>query len=142
MPRLVGPSSRWNCRALKDDTLVVGVIALIGAVLLALGEDRGANAATQVPTQTIPPAPQAEAQQLEDTKNTLEARDAHSEPVLKEQPPVYSSGQFHEVVSQLQTLHEQSKDLQARLGQLSETVEHMEQRESDMLELPRARRVS
>jgi hypothetical protein len=32
--------------------------------------------------------------------------------------------------------------MQARLGQLNELAEHMEQRESDMVELPRAMRVS
>jgi hypothetical protein len=129
--------------------VAVGVIALIGAILLALGEGRGASAATQVPTQTISAAPQtsasapqAETQQVEDTRSTPETRDARPEPVLEAPSPVYSNGQFHEAVIQLQMLHEQSKDLQARLGQLSEIVEHMEQRESDMLELSRARRVS
>src|SRR6266567_298698 len=121
--------------------VAVGVIALIGAILLSLGESSGTRATTQEPTQTIPAAPQAsasapqtETQQLEDTRSTPETRDARPEPVLEAQSPVYSSGQFHEAVIQLQKLHEQSKDLQARLGQISETVEHMEQRESDMLE--------
>jgi cytoskeletal protein RodZ len=133
--------------------VVIGVIALIAAILLALAEGRSAKAvATQMPTQTIPAASQAsasvsptEAPRAEDTRSTPEAHDVspeRAEPVQEARSSVYSSGQFHEVVTQLQKLHEQSKDLQARLGQLSETVDHMKQREADMLELPRARRVS
>jgi hypothetical protein len=132
--------------------VVVGVLALIGAVLLALGEGRNTRATVQAATQTLPAAsqtsvsaPPAQNPPTEATRSTPESRDARperTEPVLEAQAPTYSSGQFHELVNQLQKLHEQSKDMQARLGQLNEIAEHMEQRESDMVELPRARRVS
>ncbi len=130
--------------------VAVGVIALIGALLLALGEGRGAGEATA--TQTIPAASQTSASvsqtevpQVENARDTAEAHNGHSEhteSMLDVQSPVYSSGQFHEVVIQIQKLHEQSEELQARLSQLNEIVEQMEQRASYRVDLPRARRIS
>lgn len=114
--------------------LVIGVLALLGAVLLIRGEGKDASKkSAQAPANTKPEQPEAQpsaapAQQpgmavakLE--QNLTRFPESERESVLR--------GQVQELSSQLRSLHSQARDLEQHLGKLSATLEEATLRESD-----------
>ena len=126
--------------------IIVGLLAIIGAVLLLQGggNDQSTQAAPPQPAVAsttkseqpgaplpVPVAPEVmnnvpmESQSLDDE---LQAAEQKSPVEQEEEQHVVLNGQFHELVDQLRTLHDQSVEIEQRLNALNEMVEHIGQR--------------
>ncbi len=117
--------------------MLIGIAAIIGVVLLIVNEPR---TKAVVPARTIEarpskgPAPQASAVETPASENTL-ASLKQNYPVVPRAaaPPTDAqqfarlNGQFHELASSLRSLHEQSSELEQRLGKLADVFERIEE---------------
>ena len=100
--------------------LVIGLLALIGAVLLSLGEkpDKGKAARGEVRNAT---------EEREKAPLTKQLEDEKSADVDVAAQPVMLNGQVHELASGLQALHEQTLEIEKQLSLLTEVAEHLEE---------------
>ncbi len=136
--------------------VIIGLLAIVGVVLLLQGEGRAqtvqsvpspasaADAAKSEPAAVSSngAAPVAAAPEAANTVPTDSPVPQH-EIVAEEPVPepttsierdteqhVVLNGQFHELVDQLRTLHEQSVEIEQRLSALNKMVERIDQRET------------
>ena len=110
--------------------LLVGVLAILGAVLLGVSEQRAEAArrnpeppatlpANGNPTVRLRPIDENATRQLVATETTLANLD-------ETQALSRFNGQFHEMAGEIRSLHQQAQSLEQRLGALSELVDHIE----------------
>lgn len=115
--------------------LAVGVLAIIGAVLLGISEQRVEQSrrnsepapalhANRNPTVKLRPLEEAANSRTTATETTLA-------PVEREQGLSRLNGQFHELVGEIRSLHQQAQNLERRLGVLTEMVDHIEHTQSN-----------
>ena len=119
--------------------LVVGVLAIIGAVLLSLSEQRAETAhrnqkpAPALPTDRNPtvklrPMEEAAGRQPAATETTLATLEGNSIPSTL-------NGQFHELADEIRSLHQQAQSLEQRLGVLTEMVNHIERSQGNHISI-------
>jgi hypothetical protein len=110
--------------------LAVGVLAIIGAVLLGISEQRAEES-----RRNAEPAPALPTNRHPTVKLRPVEEDATSRPVAtettlatveREQGLSRLNGQFHEMVGEIRSLHQQAQNLERRLGVLTEMVDHIE----------------
>lgn len=104
--------------------LVVAAAALIGAVLIGISEqrnERARNASLRQPASTA--SNDLATHKLVEAPATRES----NLPSRGEKQHISSlNGQFHELASEIRTLHQQASQLQQRLSILTEMVDHIE----------------
>jgi hypothetical protein len=116
--------------------LAVGVVAILGAILLGMSEQRAEtrrNVQASQPASIEKNTPLPTSQPVVTGKlveksipskttipaeNALVRREEASLPVL--------NGQFHELAGEIRTLHEQASQLEQRLSILTKMVDHIE----------------
>ena len=130
--------------------IVIGVLALVGAIFLGMGEQRTARnnrvepelpaapaAAPTITRQLSQPAQsvptQSVSRPLTETPTLTRPTPSYSvptEPSFASQEPTRElptlNGQFHEVVSEIRTLHQQALHLEQRLNILTDMVDRLE----------------
>jgi hypothetical protein len=115
--------------------LAVGLLAIIGAVLLGISEQRAeetrrnsepapALPANRNPTIKLRPVEEAANSRATATETTLAT-------VEREQGLSRLNGQFNELVGEIRSLHQQAQNLERRLGVLTEMVDHIERTQSN-----------
>jgi len=116
--------------------LVVGVLAIVGAVLLSLSEQR---AETTRRNQEPLPALSTNRNQTVKLRPADAEEPANSRSVAEEDSLAtfegekglsHLNGQFHEMASEIRSLHQQARNLEHRLGVLTDTVDHIERSRS------------
>lgn len=104
--------------------LVVAAAALIGAVLIGISEqrnERAHHASLRQPASTA--SNDLATHKLVEAPATRES----NLPSRGEKQHISSlNGQFHELASEIRTLHQQASQLQQRLSILTEMVDHIE----------------
>jgi hypothetical protein len=115
--------------------LIFALVAILGAVLLALSEQRAINATTSTtapagvaPTTAVPqskiPAPSLE---VRSSRQNLPVPSQTTSPIAMEEQNVLAlNGQFHEFAAEVRSLHAEAVQLEQRLGVLAEMVDHIE----------------
>ena len=107
--------------------LALGLLAIVGAVFLAMGERRAAAPSPSATARTTQPLKQpagAPTAKMPATKETL--------PAVREETQLVLNGQSHELTNELRTLHEirslheQAWQLEQRLSALTEIADHLE----------------
>lgn len=126
--------------------LVIAVAAILGAVLLSIGEQRSERARTSavVPTSrpTIPLADAAQQAQPTNSSRTLErpapvrqgfptSTDDTLRPGSRTQQLSALDGQFHELAVELRTMYQHARELEQRLRGLTEIVDRLEGAQSN-----------
>ena len=110
--------------------LVVGVLAISGAVLLSLSEQRAET--TRKNHELLPALPTNRnlTVKLRPLEEAVDSQPAEAETTLAtiegEQAPSTLNGQFHELAGEIRSLHQQAQSLEQRLGVLTEMVDHIE----------------
>ncbi|OLE05213.1 MAG: hypothetical protein AUG82_05045 [Ktedonobacter sp. 13_1_20CM_4_53_11] len=101
--------------------LALGLLAIVGAVFLAMGEKRAAAPSPSATAKTTQPLKQptgAAAAKMPATKETL--------PAVREETPLVLNGQYHELANELHALHGRASELEQRLSALTEIADHIE----------------
>ena len=101
--------------------LALGLLAIVGAVFLAMGERRAAAPSPSATARTTQPLKQptgAAAAKMPATKETL--------PAVREETPLVLNGQYHELANELHTLHRHTIEFEQRLSALTEIAGHLE----------------
>ena len=101
--------------------LALGLLAIVGAVFLAMGERRAAAPSPSATAKTTQPLKQptgAPVAKMPATKETL--------PAVREETPLVLNGRYHELANELHTLHGQAIELGQRLSALTEIADHLE----------------
>ncbi|HEX6555380.1 MAG TPA: hypothetical protein VF026_21645 [Ktedonobacteraceae bacterium] len=101
--------------------LALGLLAIVGAVFLAMGERRAAAPSPSATARTTQPLKQptgVPAAKMPVTNETL--------PAVREETPLVLNGQYHELANELHTLHGQAMELEQRLSALTEIADHIE----------------
>jgi hypothetical protein len=99
--------------------LAVGLLALVGAVFLAMGERRAPSpSATAKTTQSLKQPTSASAAKMPATNETL--------PAVREEAPLVLNGQYHELANELRTLHGHAIELEQRLSVLTGIAGNLE----------------
>ena len=101
--------------------LALGLLAIVGAVFLAMGERRAAAPSPSATARTTQPLKQptgAPAAKMPATKETL--------PAVREETPLVLNGQYHELANELHTLHRHAIELEQHLSALTEIADHLE----------------
>jgi hypothetical protein len=114
--------------------LVVAAAAIIGAVLIGMSEqrtERARNASLKQPTSTASSDLAMRKLVEEPTTTTsgpnLPTTRESNLPSRGEDQRLFSlNGQFHELASEIRTLHRQASQLEQRLSILTEMVDHIE----------------
>ncbi len=116
--------------------MLVGIAAIIGVVLLIVNEPRTKAAAPVRTVEARPskgPAPQASAVETPASETLASLKQNYSVVPRAAAPPSDAqqfarlNGQFHELASSLRSLHEQSSELEQRLGKLADVFERIEE---------------
>ena len=114
--------------------LVVAAAAIIGAVLIGMSEQRTQrtrNASLKQPTSTAS-SDLATHKLIEEPTTTASrpnfptTRESNLPSRGEDQGLSSLNGQFHELVSEIRTLHQQASQLEQRLSILTEMVDHIE----------------
>ena len=112
--------------------LVVAAAAIIGAVLIGMSEQRtqrARNASLKQPTSTAS-SDLATHKLIEEPTtsrpNFPTTRESNLPSRGEDQGLSSLNGQFHELVSEIRTLHQQASQLEQRLSILTEMVDHIE----------------
>src|SRR5205823_13058249 len=101
--------------------LALGLLAIVGAVFLAMGEKRAAAPSPSATAKTTQPLKQptgAAAAKMPATKETL--------PTVREETPPVLNGQYHEPANELHALHGRASELEQNLSALTEIAHHIE----------------
>ena len=101
--------------------LALGLLAIVGAVFLAMGERRTVAQSPPATARTTQPLKQptgVPAAKMPVTNETL--------PAVREETPLVLNGQYHELANELRTLHGQAIELEQRLSVLTEIADHIE----------------
>lgn len=115
----------------------LGVVAILGAVLLGISEQRRENArANALAAQTLPVGEQTSSLPPTSAPVTT-ARptiplDRPAALLDHEEPAALPAlnGQFHELADEIRELHQQAWDLEQRLSTLNETIARIERRQN------------
>jgi hypothetical protein len=114
--------------------LVVAAAAIIGAVLIGMSEQRtqrSRNASLKQPTSTAT-SDLATHKLIEEPTTTTSrpnlptTRESNLPSRGEDQRLSSLNGQFHELASEVRTLHQQASQLEQRLSILTEMVDHIE----------------
>ncbi|MDQ2885002.1 MAG: hypothetical protein M3Y39_02855 [Chloroflexota bacterium] len=117
--------------------IIIALFAIIGAVALVVSEEKtpAATQKTPAPSQTPPVAaaePTVAAQSTvvpEETKKELIP--VQSLPAVQDDARMaFVNGQFHELVTQLHTLHQQAQEIERRLSMLSQAADVIKRSQS------------
>ncbi|GAC1378849.1 MAG: hypothetical protein NVSMB33_03510 [Ktedonobacteraceae bacterium] len=116
--------------------LALGVLALVGAIFLALSEQRATTARNK--SIELPASParndQATHKAIENPTMVQPNRPVADETTLastaSERHLPALNGQFHKVVGEIRTLHQQARQLEQRLSVLTEMVDRIESSQS------------
>ena len=112
--------------------LALGIALLAGAVLLALGDKKGAPAKKAT---TITPPPAVKKEQVTPTPAPV----SHLPAVRKEVMPAPAlNGQLHDLVTEIRSLHEQAAELSQRLSILNALIDSMEKNRQNQITLQKA----
>jgi len=114
--------------------LVVAAAAIIGAVLIGMSEqrtERARNASLKQPTSTASSDLATHKLMEEPTTTTSRpnlptTRESNLPSRGEDQRLSSLNGQFHELASEIRTLHQQASQLEQRLSILTEMVDHIE----------------
>ena len=113
--------------------LAVAAVAIIGAVLIGISEQRAEtarNARSKQPAPTIS-GDLAERKRVEEPallrSNSSTPRGSNLPTVGEDQHLSSLNGQFRELAGEIRTLHQQAWQLEQRLSILTEMVDHIEQ---------------
>ena len=101
--------------------LALGLLAIVGAVFLAMGEKRAAAPSPSATAKTTQPLKQptgAPVAKMPATKETL--------PAVREETLLVLNGQYHELANELHALHGRASELEQRLSALTEIADHIE----------------
>jgi hypothetical protein len=99
--------------------LAVGLLALVGAVFLAMGERRAPSPSTTAKTtQPLKQPTSASDAKIPATNETL--------PAVREETPLVLNGQYHELANELRTLHGHAIELEQRLSVLTGIAGNLE----------------
>ena len=131
--------------------LAVGLLAILGIVWVIRSEPAAASnvqpshTPTAATTPTVPtssakssPPAQTHAVTVEPpsvTETFPGTREVERSVDSEEESFPISNGQLHELVSQLQTLHQQSQELERRLSVLTNMVEHIQRSQNSRLSI-------
>ena len=114
--------------------LVIAAAAIIGAVLIGMSEqrtERARNASLKQPTSTAS-SDLATHKLMEESATTASrpnfptTRESNLPSRGEDQRLSSLNGQFHELASEIRTLHQQASQLEQRLSILTEMVDHIE----------------
>jgi hypothetical protein len=121
--------------------LVVAAAAIIGAVLIGISEqrtERARNASLKQPTSTASSdlATRKLVEEPTTTRPNLPTTRESNLPSRGEDQRLSSlNGQFHELASEVRTLHQQASQLEQRLSILTEMVDHIERTQSGRISI-------
>ena len=119
--------------------LAVGILAILGAVLLSLSEQRAETARrNQEPAPALPTDrnPTVKLRPLEETANRQPAATETTLATLEgDSIPSTLNGQFHELAGEIRSLHQQAQSLEQRLGVLTEMVNHIERSQGNHISI-------
>ena len=110
--------------------LALGLLALLGAVFLAMGERKAAApspSAKAETTQSLKQPSGTPAAKMPVTEETL--------PMVREEAPLVLNGQFHELASELHTLHGHAIELEQRLSALTGLADHLEHTQANHIDI-------
>jgi hypothetical protein len=103
--------------------MIIALLAIIGAISLAISVEKTPAATQKSPAPTQTPAAPAE------TKKELVP--VQSLPTVQDDARMaFINGQFHELASQLRTLHQQSQEIERRLSMLSQAADAIKRSQS------------
>ena len=116
--------------------LAVGVLAIVGAVLLSLSEQKAETMRRN--QERLPALPTNRNQTVKlrpaDADEPATRRSVAEEDSLTtfegEKGLSHLNGQFRELASEIRSLHQQAQNLEHRLGVLTDTVDHIERSRS------------
>lgn len=116
--------------------LGIAVLAILGAVLLGIREERVAKAPAISPASTLPATPA-----LTRATGQLPSLNEDERPVLRrtgqlvvpneEERFIILQGQMHEITSELRSLAQKAGELEQRLNNLSEVIERQPYRPTE-----------
>ncbi len=131
--------------------LVVGLLAILGIVWAIRSESSAAQSVLASSTPTAATTPTVPTSLEKTAVSTQTHRAAEEPPSVTETFPgtreversldseeesfPMSNGQLQELVSQLQTLHQQSQELERRLSVLTNMVEHIQRSQNSHLSI-------
>src|ERR1700694_482421 len=96
--------------------MAIALLAIIGAVALATGAEKTPAATPQTPTATPTETELVPVQSLPTAQDNAQI--------------AFINGQFHELATQLRALHQQSQEIERRLGMLSQAAEAIKRSQS------------
>jgi hypothetical protein len=119
--------------------MVIALLAIIGVIALIVSEEKTPAATQKTPAQTPveeKQTPVAEPQVA--TQPTVAPRETKKELIPMQSLPAvqedarmaFVNGQFHELVTQLHALHQQSQEIERRLSMLSQAAEAIKRSQS------------
>jgi hypothetical protein len=109
--------------------MIIALLAIIGAVALTVSEEKTppATQETPAPSQTPPVAAEltvAAEPTVAPEESKKELIPVQSLPVVQDDARMaFVNGQFHELVTQLHALHQQSQEIERRLSMLSQAAD-------------------
>lgn len=133
--------------------LAVALLAILGAILLGMSAQRSEKVQTNgVTTLSLPPPgsmPVAQQQptmrlaldrNTRITQNLSSAAERSLRPTDEHQQPYALNGQFRELALELRTLHQEARDLERRLRNLSEIADRIEQTQNNQVSFAEEKR--
>src|SRR5215469_6740456 len=126
--------------------LILAVLAIVGAVLLSIGEQRAdrssassrATPNTSIPAPALPQAPivSSGAAQTAPARQGVPVTPEKPQRATVESPQLYAlNGQFRELAAELRTLYQQAWDLERRLRVLMEMADRIEDRQDSQISI-------
>lgn len=126
--------------------LILAVLAIVGAVLLSISEQRAgtssassrATPVTTIPAPALPQAPIVNrgAEQTVPARQGLPATPERPQRSTVDSPQLYAlNGQFRELAAELRTLYQQAWDLERRLRILMEMADRIEDRQDNQVSI-------
>ena len=110
--------------------LALGLLALLGAVFLAMGERKAAAPSPSAKAETTQSLKQPSGIPAAKTPVTEETL-----PLVREETPLVLNGQFHELASELHTLHGHAIELEQRLSALTGIADHLEHTQANHIDI-------
>jgi hypothetical protein len=108
--------------------LVIGIVAILGAILLSRGEPRTERTRNAQPADHNPPSTLVEGNSLERPNDALPSGEKSL--VSQEGLRPILNGQFHELAGEIHSLHQQARHLEQRLSTLASMVDQVERIQS------------
>ncbi len=131
--------------------MVIALLAIIGAIALAVNEGKtpAATQKTSAPSQAAPVAAETTTAPVtaEPTVAPVETKKelipVQSLPAVQDDARMaFVSGQFHELVTQLHALHQQSQEIERRLSMLSQAADAIKRSQAPSFSIEEAEEYS